>query len=152
MVQVARPVSKPARLALCDRSLIPGAVDGAWWPSSPNLRSELPDLVAVIGLSIGQVRRVVYDPSMWPDPPSRIIRGTMITAVDPYTLVARDTIYLMGTHSRNALLYVVPPAVPGAVVHRVLRAVSSQTPSMCVSVLRQLVKHFAAEAGQPQVQ
>jgi hypothetical protein len=152
MVQVARPLSKPARLALCDRSSLPGAVDGAWWPRSPNLRSELPDLVAVIGLSIGQVRRVVYDPSMWPNPPSRIIRGSIITSVDPYALVARDTIYLMGTHSRDAVLYVVPPTVPGAVVRRVLGAVSSQTPSMCVSVLRQLVKHFAAEARRPQTQ
>src|ERR1700754_5129181 len=118
MVQIARPIPKPARLALCTRATIPGGVDGAWWPGSPDLRTELPGLVAVLGLAIGPVRRVVYDLSMWPTPPSRIIRGTMITSVDPYTLVARDTIYLMGTHSRDAVLYVVPPAVPDAAVRR----------------------------------
>ena len=78
-----------------------------------DLRTELPDLVVVLGLSIGPVRRVVYDPSIWPDAPSRIIRGNAVTAVDPYTLVASDTIYLQGTHSRDAVLYIVPPTVPG---------------------------------------
>jgi hypothetical protein len=28
--------------------MVPGAVDGAWWPQSSDLRSELPDLVAVL--------------------------------------------------------------------------------------------------------
>ena len=55
-----------------------------------------PTLSSIISLSIGPVRRVVYDPTIWPDAPSRIIRGTAVTAVDPYTLVANDTIYLHG--------------------------------------------------------
>jgi hypothetical protein len=96
-------------------------------------------------MSIGPVRRVVYDPSLWPLAPSRIIRGTALTTVDPYTLVANDTIYLMGTHSRSAVLFVVPPAVPGAAVRRVLRAVSIATGSMSVAVLRHLVDRFARE-------
>ncbi len=147
MVQIARPISKPARLALCTRSTVPGGVDGAWWPGSPDLRAELPDLVAVLGLTIGRgptggLRpQHVAEPTVADNP-----RHRMITSVDPYTLVARDTIYLMGTHSRDAVLYVVPPAVPDAAVRRLLGAVSSETPSMCVSVLRQSVTHFAAEA------
>jgi hypothetical protein len=145
MVPIAHPSSSPARLALCARATIPGAVDGAWWPQSCDLRSELPDLVAVLGMSIGPVRRVVYDPSLWPAAPSRIIRGTALTTVDPYTLVANDTIYLMGTHSRTAVLFVVPPAVPVAAVRRVLRAVSNTTGAMSVAVLRRLVDRFAAE-------
>ena len=146
MVPMAHKSSSPARLALCSRSSLPGAVDGVWWPKRRDLRTELPDLVSIIGLSIGPVRRVVYDPSIWPDAPSRIIRGTAVTAVDPYTLVANDTIYLQGTHSRDAVLYVVSPAVPGAAVRRLLRAVSSEAPSICVILLRQLVARFAEEA------
>ncbi|MGH3674573.1 MAG: DUF5994 family protein [Mycobacterium sp.] len=149
MVQITSQFSSTARLALCSRSPLPGAVDGAWWPKSADLRAELPDLVAVIGLSIGRVHRVVYDPSLWPNAPSRVIRGTAVTAVDPYALVARDTIYLMGTHSRDAVLYVVPPAIPHAAVHRVLRAVSSATQSMSVAVLRQLVDRFAEAERSP---
>jgi Family of unknown function (DUF5994) len=151
MVQIAFQDCSAARLALCNRSTLHGAVDGAWWPSSADLRTELPDLVAVLGMSIGPVHRVVYDPRIWPNAPSRVIRGTAVTAVDPYTMVARDTIYLMGTHSRDAVLYVVPPAIPRAAVHRVLRTVSSATQAMSVAVLRQLVDRFVAEARRSPV-
>jgi hypothetical protein len=147
-VQGAYQTSSASRLALCDRSTVSGAVDGAWWPSSSDLRTELPDLVAVLGLVIGPVHRVVYDPSVWPDPLSRIIRGTTVTSVDPYTLVAQDTIYLISTHSRDAVLFLVPPSMPGRAVHRVLRAVSNATASMSVAVLRHLVEHFKAEASK----
>jgi Family of unknown function (DUF5994) len=148
MVHVASQCSSVARLALCDRADLPGAVDGAWWPCSSDLSTELPDLVAVLGLSIGPVNRVVYDPTIWPHAPSRIIRGTAQTSVDPYSLVACDTIYLIGTHSRDAVLYVVPPACPGDAVHRVLRAVSGATEPMSVAVLRQMIRDFATDARQ----
>jgi hypothetical protein len=139
MVHIACQSSSNARLALCDRSTLPGAVDGAWWPHSSDLRTELPDLVAVLGLLIGAVHRVVYDPSIWPHAPSRIIRGTAQISVDPYSLVACDTIYLIGTHSRDAVLYVVPPTSSGDAAHRLLRVVSDGTEPMSVPVLRLLI-------------
>jgi Family of unknown function (DUF5994) len=151
---VVRIDSKPpsvARLAFCDRSTLPGAVDGAWWPNSSNLSTELPDLIAVLGLSIGQVHRVVYDPSIWPNPPTRIIRGGAVISVDPYAMVARDTIYLLGTHSRDAVLYVVPPSIPGDAVRRVLGAVADPTQSMSTAVLRYLVERFTARPTSPGV-
>ncbi len=148
MVQIPSKTSSAARLAFCDRSSGAGAVDGAWWPHSLDLRAELPDLVAVLSLSIGPIHRVVYDPTHWPDAPSRIIRGTAVTTVDPYSLVASDTIYLIGTHSRDAVLFIVPPSSPGHAVHRVLGAVSNDPQSMTVAVLRHLVDHFAAEPSR----
>jgi Family of unknown function (DUF5994) len=147
VVQIPSKTSSEARLAFCDRSSGAGAVDGAWWPHSLDLRAELPDLVAVLSLSVGPVHRVVYDPTHWPDAPSRIIRGTAVTTVDPYALVASDTIYLMGTHSRDCVLFIVPPSIPGHAVHRVLGAVSNDPQSMTVAVLRHLVDHFAAKSA-----
>lgn len=138
MVQIASQLSSPARLALCDRGAESGAVDGAWWPTSTDLRAVLPDLVAVLGRLIGPVHRVVYDPTMWPHAPSRIIRGNTAVAVNPYALVERDTIYLMGTHSRDAVLYVVPPSSGNDVVGRLMHAVSSSCQSMSVDMLRRL--------------
>ena len=149
MVQLPSHTSNASRLALCERATtVAGAVDGAWWPNSTSLRIELPDLIAVISLTIGPVKRVVYDPSSWPDAPSRIIRGSTVISVDPYTLVAADTIYLVGTHSRDAVLFIVPPSTPSWAVHRVLRAVSRATQSMSVAVLRHLVARFAAEGDR----
>lgn len=133
-----------ARLAFCGHSDRQGTVDGVWWPNSTSLRTELPDLVAVLGRWIGPVRRVMYDPSLWRLPPSRIIRGGTAISVDPYSLVARDTIYLMGTHSRNWLLYVVPPASAEANVRQLLRTVSDAPEPLSVAILRELVGRFPA--------
>jgi hypothetical protein len=136
------------RLAFCARSPTRGGIDGVWWPSSANLSAQLPDLISILGLTIGEIGRVVYDPSRWPPTPSRIIKGSKAISVDPYTLVASDTIYLIGTHSRDAVLYVIPPTSPVAVVDHVLAAVSDATGSMNVSVLRHLLGHFATTAEQ----
>jgi len=140
--------SPPARLAFCERSTLPGAVDGAWWPSRSDLRSELPDLIAVIGTMIGPIRRVVYDPSVWPEAPSRIIRGSAVISVDPYTLVAPDTIYLIGTHARDAVLYIVPPSVSAAAVRRILDLVSDPDRKMSAAVLRNLVEDFSSRPSR----
>jgi hypothetical protein len=143
MVPVSSPRTHAPRLAFCTRSSARGSVDGAWWPSTTNLGAELPDVLAVLGSRIGEVRRVVYDPSIWPATPSRIIRRGVAISVDPYTLVTSETIYLIGTHSRDAVLYVVPPSCAVAIVDRVLGAVSEATGPMNAYVLRHLLGHFA---------
>ena len=84
MVPVSSPRTKALRLAFCARSTARGGVDGAWWPTSTNLSAQLPDLVSILGLTIGEVRRVVYDPSRWPPTPPRIIKGSNAISVDPY--------------------------------------------------------------------
>ncbi|WP_102144769.1 DUF5994 family protein [Mycobacterium hubeiense] len=147
MVQVASKSSSVTRLALCGHSTLPDSVDGAWWPKSTDLKTELPDLVAVFGRWLGPVHRVVYDRSMWQPAPSRIIRGNSAIAVDPYQLVAGDTIYLMGTHSRSAVLYVVPPSIPADAAGRILGAVSDAVEPMQVVALRHLVRHFTPTSG-----
>ena len=139
MVDATAETSSAARLALCGHSDQQGTVDGAWWPSAYDLRNTLPDLVSVMGLWIGPVHRVLYDPSLFPSAPSRIIRGTTVISVDRYSLVARDTIYLVGTHSRKALLYVVPPETATGHARELLRAVSDAAQSMSVRTLRAVV-------------
>lgn len=143
MVPISSPRTKAPRLAFCTRSTARGSVDGAWWPSSTNLGAELPDVLAVLGSRIGEVRRVVYDPSIWPITPTRIIRRGVAIAVDPYNLVTSETIYLIGTHSRDAVLFVVPPACAVAVVDRILGAVSDAEGPMHANVLRHLLGQFA---------
>jgi Family of unknown function (DUF5994) len=139
-----------ARLALCERDRTRGAVDGAWWPKSFDLGAELPDLVAVFGSWIGPVHRVVYDPSVWLSAPSRVIGRNALISVDPYRLVFRDIIYLMGTHSRDAVLFVVSPSSSGEEAQRLLHTVSASTRPMNASVLRQLVREFGAGFGSPE--
>lgn len=147
MVDAAADCSA-TRLALCGHSDQQGTVDGAWWPPSYDLRTTLGDLVSVMGLSVGPVHRVLYDPSLFPSAPSRIIRGTTVISVDRYALVARDTIYLVGTHSRKALLYVVPPDTTVDHARELLRAVSDAAESMSVRMLRAVVGGHPAAREQ----
>ena len=88
---------------------------------------------------IGEVRRVVYDPRAWTKTPSRMIRHGVAISVDPYTMVTSETIYLIGTHSRDAVLYVFPQTSTIAVVDRVLDAIRASDAPMDTSVLRHLV-------------
>ncbi len=141
MTQVATEIPPMGRLQLCPRMSVEGAVDGAWWPRSTHLGDELPDLIAVFGSLIGPVRRVVYDASTWHSAPSRVIRGATAIPVDSYRLVASDTIYLLGTHARDAVLYVVPSDADRASAVRVLNAVFEQTPLTSAAKLRYLLMH-----------
>jgi hypothetical protein len=137
------------RLALCDRDGTNAAVDGAWWPKSLDLSSELPDLLAVFGLWIGTVHRVVYDPSVWSSAPTRLIRRNEMVSLNPYRLVYRDTIYLMGTHSRDAVLFVLPPSSSGDEARDLLCEVSTSAQPVNAGTLRQLIQQRACALDIP---
>lgn len=144
VAHVSSSPSRVTRLALCERDQTRGAVDGAWWPKSFDLSSELPDLVAVFGSWIGEVHRVVYDPSVWLPAPARVIRRNEMVSLNPYRLVFSDTIYLMGTHSRDAVLFVLSPSSSGEEARHVLCEVSSSAQPMNAKALRQLVQQYAS--------
>lgn len=136
--------SNITRLALCERDSTRAAVDGAWWPKSLDLSLELPDLLAVFGLWIGAVHRVVYDPSVWLPAPTRIIRRNEMVSLNPYRLIFSDTIYLMGTHSRDAVLFVLSPSSSEEEVRRLLCEVCTSARPMNAGELRQLVRECAS--------
>jgi Family of unknown function (DUF5994) len=148
VTHVASNPSSVTRLALCERDHTPGAVDGAWWPKSLDLSSELPDLIAVLGSWIGEVHRVVYDPSVWLRAPARVIRRNEMVSLDPYRLIFSDTVYLMGTHSRDAVLFVLSPSSPGEEVRRLMCEVSGSARPMNAGALRQLVRQYASGLGR----
>lgn len=144
MAHVSSYPSNTTRLALCERDQTHAAVDGAWWPRSLDLRAELPDLLAVFGSWIGAVHRVVYDPSAWLPAPTRIIRRNEMVSLDPYRLVFSDTVYLMGTHSRDAVLFVLSPSSSDEDARRLLCEVYSSAQPMNARALRQLVRGCAS--------
>lgn len=145
VAHVSSHPSSVTRLALCEPDETRAAVDGAWWPRSLDLSLELPDLLAVFGLWIGAVHRVIYDPSVWLPAPTRLIRHREMVSLNPYRLVFSDTIYLMGTHSRNAVLFVLSPSSSDEEARRLLREVSTSARRMNAGALRQLVRQCASE-------
>ena len=115
-----------------------------------DLSSELPDLLAIFGLWIGTVHRVVYDPSAWSSAPTRLIRRNEMVSLNPYRLVYRDTIYLMGTHSRDAVLFVLPPSSSGDEARHLLSEVSSSALPVNAGTLRQLIQQRTAALKIPE--
>lgn len=145
MALVTPSRSSATRLVLCERDASPVAVDGAWWPKSLDLRLELPDLLAVFGLWIGGVHRVIYDSSAWLPAPSRLIRHREMVSLHPYRMVFNDTIYLMGPHSRDAVLFVLPPS-SAEEAQRVLGKVSSCAQPMNAALMRELTRQSTSSA------
>ncbi|MCZ9337455.1 DUF5994 family protein, partial [Streptomyces sp. TRM76130] len=80
-----------ARLALKADGASRGLLDGAWWPRSRDLPSELSALTDVLDPLWGRITRVAVNPEHWPVIPRRVpvdghtVRvGTFTTELDAH--------------------------------------------------------------------
>ncbi|WP_157535784.1 DUF5994 family protein [Kitasatospora mediocidica] len=87
-----------------------GMVDGAWWPRSRDLTSELPSLIAVLDECWARITRVTVNVRMWPHIPAEVPTGSHILRVgwfdaeqDPADLC------LLSYHTGRWDLLVIPP-------------------------------------------
>ena len=63
------PPEHTPRLRLKPKAPHTGYVDGAWWPRSDDLTTELPDLLAVLSVRHGPIDRVLYKLNDWAKAP-----------------------------------------------------------------------------------
>ena len=69
------PPEHTPRLRLKPKAPQTGYVDGAWWPRSDDLTTELPDLLAVLSVRLGPIDRVLYKLSDWAKAPAKLATG-----------------------------------------------------------------------------
>jgi acetylglutamate synthase len=50
-------------------------MDGAWWPCSDGLMTELPDLIAILSVCQGAISRVMYNLMEWRTTPTELVTG-----------------------------------------------------------------------------
>ncbi|GAA4485324.1 hypothetical protein GCM10023094_39940 [Rhodococcus olei] len=55
------PATRTPRILLTQRSEHRASVDGAWWPRTSNLTTELHDLITALTLRLGPVTRVAFN-------------------------------------------------------------------------------------------
>ena len=67
-----RPAIGTLRLQLKPAHRSCGFVQGAWWPRSTELTSELPSLLAALSLRVGSIDSVLYHESDWSSAPLSI--------------------------------------------------------------------------------
>ena len=86
-----------------------GSVQGAWWPQSTQLTTELPLLLAALSSRLGFFDRVVYDENAWAPAPLHLgFRGSEVV-LDSSPDQSINTISLIREHAESVVLLVVPP-------------------------------------------
>jgi hypothetical protein len=99
------------RLRLKPKAPHSGYIDGAWWPHTDDLTTELPDLLAVLSVRLGRIDRVLYKLNAWAKAPRKLVTGGRAVRLDGYRLQAINTIEILGLdgeRDRLVLLVVAP--------------------------------------------
>ncbi|MFI5778950.1 DUF5994 family protein [Nocardia sp. NPDC051570] len=104
-------------------------LDGAWWPRSGDLIAELPDLLAVLAVRLGPVRRVVYDRASWSRTPRQIIIDDRAVPLDAYTFELGNTMYIFGSAGAVIVLRVIPSVADPGMAHSALMAMVTREPA-----------------------
>ncbi|MER5184670.1 DUF5994 family protein [Streptomyces sp. NPDC002896] len=120
------PVAPPAaRLALKTDGTSRGLLDGAWWPRSRDLLSELPALTDVLDSLWGRITRIAVNPKYWPVIPRKvpvddhIVKvGWFTPEIDPHKLL------LLSYGTGRWDLLVIPPESAAASAARLMAAAS----------------------------
>ncbi|MFH9400915.1 DUF5994 family protein [Streptomyces sp. NPDC017638] len=122
----AEPAAAPAaRLALKTDGTSRGLLDGAWWPRSRDLLSELPALTDVLEPLWGRITRIAVNPAHWPVIPREIpVDGHVVKVgwftpeIDPHKLL------LLSYRAGRWDLLVIPPETGAESAARLMAAAS----------------------------
>lgn len=120
------PVAAPAaRLALKTDGTSRGLLDGAWWPRSRDLSSELSALTDVLDPLWGRITRIAVNPKYWPVIPRKVpVDGHIVKVgwftpeIDPHKLL------LLSYGTGRWDLLVIPPETEAESAARLMAAAS----------------------------
>jgi hypothetical protein len=113
------------RLRLKPKAPRSGYVDGAWWPWSDDLTSELPDLLAVLSVRLGRIERVMYNLGEWATAPAKATLGERVVRLDGYRRQPINTLEVRGVNRERILLLVVPPNTDSDQAHATMMAAAA---------------------------
>ncbi|BDY26813.1 DUF5994 family protein [Mycolicibacterium mageritense] len=129
------------RLRLKPKAPCTGYVDGAWWPHTSNLSTELPDLLAVLSVRLGQIDRVLYNVHEWSTAPTKLTTGGRRVRLDGYQRQPVNTIEVVGLDRNRIVLLTVPAATDPAEAHCALMSAASPNNRSTVTDLLTAAQH-----------
>lgn len=149
----AVPFRAPAaRLALRSESASagPAELDGAWWPRSRDLPSELSGLADMLDPLWGRITRIAVNPRHWPILPPKIFVNGHVVKVGWFTaeLDPHQILVLSSTAGRRDLL-VIPPETGAPSAARLMAAASTDTGAPMTATA--LITAERARHGSPEV-
>jgi hypothetical protein len=130
MATVLQPPPSPpvVRLRLAPPSAVPRRIDGAWWPRSRNLLSELPLLIGALPASWGQIAGVSVNAAMWSVSPGRLLVANHVIRLRRESGSRdRHTVCLLSPGRGRRDLLVVPPEVDAADAEHLMAAAATAT-------------------------
>ena len=102
-------VSRGLRLRLKSAHPSCSSVQGAWWPRSDQLHTELPLLLTALSPRVRSVDRVIYDETSWAPASSRMeFRGRSVVLEGSHNESA-NTLSVIGEGFGRLVLLIVPP-------------------------------------------
>lgn len=128
----------PARVAVAD-VLFEGSLDGAWWPRSRDVTTQLPSLLLALPDRIGRITRVSLNMKMWDPTPNRVPTATRILKVGWFTVIDPDLLALSDEQGHRILLAVIPPETATDVAERALSMTSGKSVSLTPAEVLALV-------------
>ena len=134
------PESTP-RLRLKPKAPVSGHVDGAWWPQTDVLVTELPDLLAVLSVRLGTIDRVMYNLAEWAQMPKRLTTGGRAVRLDGYRLQPANTLQVLGLGREKILLLVIPPHTDPDIAHEAMMTAAAPSDASTVADLLAVGTH-----------
>jgi len=131
------PVAAP-RLRLKPKAPVCGSVDGAWWPHSGDLATDLPDLLAVLSVRLGPIDRVLYNVGEWADAPGRLATGGRAVHLDGYRNQPANSLEVLGLNRSRLVLLVVPPRTDPETAHTAMMTAAERDNTSTVADLLSL--------------
>ncbi|MGW3516873.1 DUF5994 family protein [Streptomyces hydrogenans] len=117
--------TRQARLALTPNTSMAGLLDGAWWPYSRDLATELLPLVEALRDRFGRVTRITANPAPWPVALRKIPVGDHAVHVGWFAGQAPDTMILLSYDLGRCDLLVIPPETEPSSAARLMAAASA---------------------------
>ncbi|MEU9034482.1 DUF5994 family protein [Streptomyces sp. NPDC048352] len=112
-----------------------GLLDGAWWPRTRDIETELPALISVLTADLGPITRVGVDASAWNGLPTRLVVDGQVVHLDSDP-VGDDTVLITRGHNDHFALLLVPPdTTVDAAREAMARAVRADNDTQAAQIL-----------------
>ncbi|GAA5085481.1 DUF5994 family protein [Nocardia iowensis] len=105
----SRGAERTLRLRLKPTAPKTGYVDGAWWPHTYELATELPALLAAVADRIGPIHHVAYPLDEWARTAGDLVIAGQTVRVEGIRHGTMHTVEMLGVKNRRVVLLVVPP-------------------------------------------
>ncbi|MFF8811023.1 DUF5994 family protein [Streptomyces pactum] len=112
-----------------------GVLDGAWWPRSRDIATELPALVRALTERLGPVVRVGLDASAWESLPTRLVIDDRVVHLDSFPVRDDTVLITRGDRDHFSLLVIPPHATPEAAHAAMTQAVRPGNESQARQIL-----------------